>query len=381
MRNFGVVLEEMANVKPTLIQSYPMIGGDGPHSYLRNSTYQKAAIESVRAKIKETILAKLGLKTTKLDLNTYKIADFGCSVGSNTLDVIQNIIETLKLKHQQEETKGNNHEHLEFHVFFNDQTDNDFNTLFKTLPRYHLDREIFACGVPGSFYRRLFPRNSLHIGHTSNTLVWLSTTPEDVCNRNSQAWNKNSILCTNLVEQVTEAYRNQFKKDMRAFIAARAQELVPGGLMIILGLCLPDGVQMIRTWKGVVYDMIRDCLIDMAKSGIIKEEKVESFKLPIYFPQFSELKEVIEQNGCFSIEVMEEVKHPMEDMPFTDGFIISMFRAMLHGFIEEHFGGGVVDELFDRFGKKSTRDRSIYSRASQKDMQYFILLKKKIDRS
>ncbi|XP_010552050.1 PREDICTED: probable S-adenosylmethionine-dependent methyltransferase At5g38780 [Tarenaya hassleriana] len=369
----------MANGKPvsTLLQSsYPMMGGDGPHSYIRNSTYQKAAIESVKTSAKKAILAKLDLKTSIFNLSSYRIADFGCSVGPNTFDVIENIIETIKLKHQQDETNRNNHENLEFHVFFNDQSDNDFNTLFKTLPRYHIDREVFACGVPGSFFGRVFPRNSLHIGHTSYSIHWLSEAPEDVCNQNSQAWKKN-IQCTNLVEEVTEAYKKQFKKDMGAFIEARAQELVPGGLMIILGLCLPDGVQMIRTWKGVVHEMIRDCLVDMAKSGITSVEKVESFNLPVYFPQFSELKEVIEQNGCFTIEIMEEVKHPMEDMLLSNDFITSSYRAIFHGVIEEHFGGGVIDELFDRFAKKLNKDPVDFFKC-QKDMQYFILLKRKI---
>ncbi|XP_010552116.1 PREDICTED: probable S-adenosylmethionine-dependent methyltransferase At5g38780 [Tarenaya hassleriana] len=369
--------EEMANRKPTLIQSYPMIGGDGPHSYLRNSSYQKAAIESVRVKTREAILAKLDLETPNSELSIYRIADFGCSIGSNTLDIVQNIIETLKLKHQQEETKGNNNEHLEFHVFFNDKPENDFNILFKTLPWYYLDSEVFACGVPCSFHYQLFPRNSIHIGHTSNTLLWLSRCPEDVCNRNSQAWNRNSIHCTNFIVEVARAYKKQFKKDMGAFVEARAQELVPGGLMIVLGLCLPDGVKMIRTWKGVVFDMIGDCLMDMAKSGIINEGKVESFNLPLYFPQFRELMEVIEQNGCFSIEIMEEVKHPMEDMSFSDDFIVSMFRAGIHGIIEGHFGSGVIDELFDRFAKKLNKE-PIDFKDCQKDMQYFILLKRKV---
>ncbi|XP_010552070.1 PREDICTED: probable S-adenosylmethionine-dependent methyltransferase At5g37970 [Tarenaya hassleriana] len=364
----------MANRMPTSIHSYPMIGGDGPHSYIRNSSYQKAAIESVRTKTREAILAK----TPNFDLNIYKIADFGCSVGSNTLDVVQNIIETLKLKRQQEENKGDNNEHPEFHVFFNDKPDNDFNTLFKTLPQYYLDREVFACGVPGSFYHQLFSRNSLHIGHTSNTLHWLSTTPEDVCNQNSQAWNKNSIHCTNLVNEVTQAYKKLFEKEIGAFIEARTQELVSGGLMIILGWCLPDGVKMIRTWKGVVFDMIEDCLIHMAKSGITSVEKVESFNLPIYFPQFNELKEVMEKNGCFTIEIMEEVKHPMEDMPLSNDFIASIFRTTMHGVIEEHFGDGVVDELLDRFAKELTK-HPIDFKDCQKDMQYFIFLKRKTD--
>ncbi|XP_010528514.1 PREDICTED: probable S-adenosylmethionine-dependent methyltransferase At5g37990 [Tarenaya hassleriana] len=373
----------MENGIPTLSQSYPMSGGDGPHSYTRNSSYQKAALESAKAKIKEAILEKLDLENPnpKPDLNVYKIADFGCSVGPNTFDVIQNVVEAIKLKHQREGTKGgNNHKRLEleFHVFFNDQPDNDFNTLFKTLPHHYHDHGVFSCAVPGSFYSRLFPRNSLHVGHTSYTLHWLSRAPEDVSNRNSPAWNKNSIQCTNLVEEVTDAYYQQFKKDIGAFLEARAQELVPGGLMIILGQCLPDDVPMIRTWKGVVTDMIGDCLVDMAKSGITSVEKAESFNLPIYFPYFSELKGVIEQNRCFSVEIMEEVKHPMEEMTLSIGFIVSKYRAIFHGVIEEHFGDGVMDELFDRFSRKLAQC-PIDFKECQKDMQFFISLQRIVD--
>ena len=38
----------------------------------------------------------------------------------------------------------------------------------------------FVAGVPGSFYGRLFPRNSLHFAHSSYCLMWLSQVYIDV---------------------------------------------------------------------------------------------------------------------------------------------------------------------------------------------------------
>ncbi|VVB09192.1 unnamed protein product [Arabis nemorensis] len=70
---------------------------------------------------------------------------------------------------------------------------------------------------------------------------------------------------------------------MNVFLEARAQERVPGGLMIALGQCLPDGVSMYETWSTIVKDIIGECLLDNAKSGVTTIEKIELFNLPIYF--------------------------------------------------------------------------------------------------
>ncbi|CAA7055640.1 unnamed protein product [Microthlaspi erraticum] len=333
----------------TSSHSYPMSSGDDQHSYVHNSSYQKSGINGAEEKTRQCIFEKLDLQLNS-PLSTFRIADYGCSVGPNTFHVVQGIIDTVKSKHS-EDNNETSLVPLEFQVFFNDQPNNDFNTLFRTLPPSS-EREYFSFGVPGSFYGRVLPRNSIHIGHTSYTTHWLSKVPENVCDKKSPAWNKNYIQCNNLIEEVTNAYKVQFTKDMGVFLEARAEELVPGGLMIVLGQCLPDGVPMYETWQGHVVDTIGDCLMDMAKSGITSGEKIGLFSFPVYFPQISELKGEIEQNGSFMIERMETIGHPMEDKALTNDFITSMFRALLTTIIEEHFGDGVVDELFDRFAKK-----------------------------
>ncbi|KAG7604232.1 putative S-adenosylmethionine-dependent methyltransferase [Arabidopsis thaliana] len=359
----------------TSSQSYPMNGGDDQHSYIHNSSYQKAGIDGVQEKARQYILENLDLLNMNPNLSTFTIADFGCSIGPNTFHAVQNIIDIVKLKHLKESQEDSRVAPLEFQVYFNDLPNNDFNTLFRTQPPSS-KQEYFSVGVPGSFYGRVLPRNSIHIGNTSFTTHWLSKVPEEICDKKSPSWNKNYIHCNNLIEEVTEAYKVQFEKDMGVFLKARAEELVPGGLMITLGQCLPDGVAMYETWSGIVKDTIGDCLQDMATLGVTTEEKIEMFNLPVYFPQVSELKGAIEQNKRFTIEMMEIVSHPLEAVQLSNNFITSMYRAILSTVIERHFGGSVVDELFRQFAKKLS-EHPIDFEKCKKQMVYHIVLKRK----
>lgn len=106
------------------------------------------------------------------------IADLGCSSGPNTLFAVSELIKVV------DELCGNlGCQSPEYQVLLNDLPGNDFNTIFKSLPEFQnrmkkqLKAEsgpLFFTGVPGSFYGRLFPTNSLHFVHSSYSLQWLS---------------------------------------------------------------------------------------------------------------------------------------------------------------------------------------------------------------
>ncbi|OVA04862.1 SAM dependent carboxyl methyltransferase [Macleaya cordata] len=343
-------------------EAFPMNGGDGRYSYANNSIFQRSGIESSKAIIEEAIVEKLDIEKLP-NTNPFKIVDLGCSVGPNTFIAVQSIIKAVDLKFKSQAISV-----PEFHVFFNDHKTNDFNTLFGSFPAER--RRYFAAGVPGSFYTRLFPLASLHFVHSSTALHWLSKVPIEVVDIHSPAWNKGRIHYTNAPIEVKEAYSAQFVKDMETFLRARAQEIVCGGLMVILVLGVPNGTRPTQSIPCLLQDLLGSCLMDMAKMGIIDEAKVDEFNSPMYFMSPQEVEALVERNRCFSIERVEVMRHPDCDAQLLSNTI----RAVMEPGIRKHFGSEIIDELFDRYTNKLVDSPSILKSGTNTSL--FFLLKR-----
>ncbi|CAI9753597.1 unnamed protein product [Fraxinus pennsylvanica] len=320
-----------------------MTGGNGLKSYTKNSSYQRGVIDAAKSHIQGAIAKKLQPE----NLETFSVADLGCSVGPNTFFAVQNILESVKLKYKTHEP---NSKIPEFQVFFNDHSMNDFNTLFKCLPP---NREYYASGVPGSFYSRLFLRGSLHFVHSSYSLHWLSQVPKEVTNRKSLAWNNGRIYHIHAREEVTKAYSMQHAMDMTNFLSARAEEVVPGGLVAIVVPARPNGTPHAQVIFNMMFDLLGSSLMELSKKGLIDEERVDSFNIPAYCTCPQELEAVIQKNGCFSIERMKslstviapDTRHRPQDVSLS-------IRAITEELIREQFGAEILDELFHLFTNK-----------------------------
>lgn len=130
---------------------------------------------------------------------SFGIADLGCSSGPNSMLLISEVMDVIHAEYSglSQPSLQFQSSTLEFRVFLNDLFSNpklndlfsnDFNTIFMSLPEFYnkfkqdfkgtTTREeqpnIFISAVPGSFYGRLFPTNSLHFVHSSSSLHWLS---------------------------------------------------------------------------------------------------------------------------------------------------------------------------------------------------------------
>ncbi|KAJ4707001.1 S-adenosylmethionine-dependent methyltransferase [Melia azedarach] len=358
----------------SLPESYPMLGGDGPYSYAKNSTFQRGFVDATKGMVFAGIAEKLDLKSLGIySSSTFQIADLGCSVGPNTFIAVQNIIEAVEQKYL--EAANQHHSTLEFRVFFNDHSDNDFNTLFQTLPP---NRKYFAAGVPGSFHNRLFPKSSLHIVHSSSALHWLSRVPKEITDSTTLAWNKGSIHCTGFVKEVATAYSAQFSNDFESFFNARAEEIVPGGLMLILIAVRPDGIPMSKNPEGIHYDFLGCCLYDLAKMGLISEEKVDSFNLPIYYPSLGEFETLIKRNANFSIEKKHMFTNPLMQKAYCAEFWAGLLRAGLENLFQQHFGSlQVVDQIFKYYSRKLEQNISFIMEGKSHDrIELCIILKR-----
>ncbi|KAF9597683.1 hypothetical protein IFM89_021161 [Coptis chinensis] len=319
-------------------KSFPMNGGEGVYSYTQNSSHQTTWTTNLQTLTFRLLTCKtlnpLVLHQFLSDIlkfstsDPFTIADFGCSTGPNTFLVVQNVVDAVKLKYQK--CPSLSMHSPEFQVYFNDHIDNDFNTLFKSIP---LEKQYFAASVPGSFYDRLFPKASLHFVHSSYALHWLSTLPSELLDKNSPAWNKGRITYANAPDEVVKAFKAQFAKDMSSFLNARAEEVVPGGLMGLLLIATPDDIPSPKSIFAGLFDLMGSCLMDMAKIHNLTPKEME---------------DLVEINGCFTIEDMAPLIHMASDAEKCSKHL----RAGMEGVFKEHFGSEIMDELFDRLTRK-----------------------------
>ncbi|WCJ33646.1 S-adenosyl-L-methionine-dependent methyltransferases superfamily protein [Euphorbia peplus] len=334
--------------KNDVAERHKVIGGLGTNSYFNNSTYQKLAINVVKGTIDDEIMKKLDVESfvSLPNSNTIRVADLGCAVGPNTFNYMQDTINAIKHKYHTQCPNSNSMP--EFQVLFNDQTSNDFNTLFAMLPP---ERDYFAAAVPGSFYDRLFPECSVHVAHCHYALYWLSEEPEELKDRSSPAWNRGRIHYTSAPEAVVKAYANQWAKGFNDFLNARAKEIMAGGMLIIIMPSIPDEMPHSEVSNGILFNFLAATLLDMAQEGMIKKEEVDAFNLPIYSAPPGEVGPLIEKNGYFNIESIG-LTNPSpwlkDDVHVDLPLFLRHTRAAWDSMFFKHFSTEIVTEIFER---------------------------------
>ncbi|KAF8405265.1 hypothetical protein HHK36_010166 [Tetracentron sinense] len=332
-----------------VIQVLHMNGGNGETSYANNSLVQKEVI-SITKPITEEAILELYCTTLPKSLG---IADLGCSSGPNTFLVVSDLMDAVDRKRRQL-----GHQSPEYRVFLNDLPGNDFNTIFRSLPGFYekLREEkgdgfgpCFIAGLPGSFYGRLFPRQSLHFVHSSYSLQWLSQVPRGIEN------NKGNIyMAKTSPPSVLRAYFEQFQSDFSVFLGSRSEEIISGGRMVltILGRKSDDPSSREGCY---IWELLAMALNEMVSQGLIEEEKVDSFNIPQYTPSPMEVMYEIKKEGSFAVDRLEisEVNWSGGDSTldnFTSGYsVANCMRAVAESLLVSHFGKAIIDKLFQRY--------------------------------
>ncbi|TYG38920.1 hypothetical protein ES288_D13G263000v1 [Gossypium darwinii] len=204
-------------------------------SYANNSSLQKKVLLKTRPFLEDTIKDML---SKMVPVPCIKVADLGCASGPNTFfptcEVMDIIASVCRQAHW---------ESPELRVFLNDFPQNDFNTVFKSIPAFN-GKPCFVAGVAGSFYQRLFPSKSIHFVHSSYWLHWLSKVPGGVENK------RNVYIAKSSPPNVSKAYFEQFRDDFSRVLRFRSEEMITGGR--ILPLTSLVGALLIPQAKTVV---------------------------------------------------------------------------------------------------------------------------------
>ncbi|WCJ40479.1 S-adenosyl-L-methionine-dependent methyltransferases superfamily protein [Euphorbia peplus] len=343
------------------IQILHMNGGEGENSYYRNSLFQKKMILTAKPILEKSIEELVSEKSLS-ETECLTMADFGCSSGPNTLLPLLEIIETVDSS-----CTKLNRKPPSLQYFLNDLPGNDYNTIFRSLiPKFNQKLEKEKCSkfencligaMPGSFYGRLFPSNSLHFVHSSASLHWLSQVPEGLVSEFGVRLNKGGIFCVNESSPVNiqKVYLDQFEKDFMEFLKSRSVEMVSHGRMVIT---------FIANSSKNPLQLIQDSLKEMVYEGTIEESKLENFNVPLYTPCEEEVRNVIEREKSFKIKHIEEfelswdanIEDGNEELSFDvidrAKHVVNYFRAITEPMLVTHFGDIIFDHLFQRFFTK-----------------------------
>jgi hypothetical protein len=163
--------------------SISMVGGDGEFSYQRMGVLQAYAIRRL-----EPLMPEAVKQISLPEQGPLRIADFGCSTGSNSINYINFIVQCVanRYVHKAGENKGHVTCMPEILVSFIDLPGNDFNTLIQLLASeaktakdlagsvngadVRRASSYFSAMTAGSFYNRLLPKESIHFAISTFSL-------------------------------------------------------------------------------------------------------------------------------------------------------------------------------------------------------------------
>ncbi|KAL6010263.1 Indole-3-acetate O-methyltransferase 1 [Asimina triloba] len=385
-----------------------MKGGKGEASYANNSQAQARHARSMLHLLEATLDAM----PLPVPAALMSVADLGCSSGTNTLFIVDVIIKHLMKRYEASGIPA-----PEFQAFFGDLPSNDFNTLFQLLPPMFKiagtgvkglgqlewaaevegpapkpkpasapsSRSYYAAGVAGSFYRRLFPARSIHVFHSAFSLHWLSQceprvgatrhklrskdvcvfrvyVPESVMDQKSVAYNKGRVFIHGASRWTGAAYREQYQKDLAAFLRARSQELVgSGGAMFLVCLGRTSADPTDQGGAGLLFGAhFQDAWNELVEEGLVKAQQRDQFNIPVYAASLKDFKEVVESEGSFCIDKLDMflggsplVVDCPDDAAEVGRALANSCRAVCGVLVDAHLGHHLSDELFHRLERRA----------------------------
>ncbi|KAM7529685.1 hypothetical protein LguiB_033095 [Lonicera macranthoides] len=341
---------------------FHMTGGFGETSYAKNSSLQKKASDMVKHITQETI-QEIYLTTKPKSIG---IADLGCSSGENTLSTIKEMVETIELSSHKIAYPS-----PEYHLYLNDLPGNDFNAIFKALPEFYRELKekggakcVYVGGYPGSFYGRVFPDKCLHFIYSSYSLHWLSKVPEGLYDKKGKPINKANIYISESSPPiVSQSYSAQFHDDFSLFLRSRSEELVAGGKMVLI-LLGRSGPLHIDRGNQFFWELLSRSFSILISQGEIEEEKLDSYDVHFYAPSKEELENEVKEQGSFEMDRLEmyEIEKDIggDESHISYGTSVAMtVRAIQESMISHHFGEGILESLFEQYGRLVDEEMAI----------------------
>ncbi|HET6301208.1 hypothetical protein [Microbacterium sp.] len=179
----------------------------------------------------------------------FRVADLGAAAGTNSLQPMRVVVDGVRAR------AG---ERVPVTVVHTDILANDFDVLLanvmSTPGSYATEPDVFAFAEARSFYERLIPAGDLHLAWSAIAVHWVSRVPEPI---------PDHIFSTRAHGRVRAALEQQARRDWVAFLTHRADELAPGGQLVVVGGAADDdgssGAEaLMDTANAVLTEMVSD---------------------------------------------------------------------------------------------------------------------------
>jgi SAM dependent carboxyl methyltransferase len=232
------------------------------------------------------------------------IADYGSSQGLNSLSPVRLAIEAIRARDRADRP---------ILVCHNDQPSNDFNSLFEVLDKSpdaysRSDPHVFSCAIGRSFYEPVLPANSVHVGWSSYAAMWVSRVPAPI---------PGHIAFMGSTGEVRATWERQGAADWKKFLSLRAQELRPGGCLVI---SVPGADDNGHSVFAGIMDHANAELKAMVEQGAITPGEQARMALNVWPRRRAELIAPFADDGRFGSLVLKESETCVLQDPAWDAY-------------------------------------------------------------
>jgi hypothetical protein len=257
----------------------PVIAMRGAGYYSSHTVGAKAVINAAGDLVIDA-LARMDLGAA----TPFAIADFGAADGGTSLEMMRRAIGAIRAKAASRPIS----------ITYTDLPHNDFSALFRLMhgllpqgtppqgtPPQAAERPLgaepgvytFASGT--SFYRQIFPENSLSLGFSATAMHWLSRLPGPIADH---------VQAVGATPEEKAVFRRQSLEDWNTILLHRARELKPGGKLVLANFCEDEQGRYLGNTGGVnMFDSFAKHWRGLVQEGAITEAEYRAATFPQYY--------------------------------------------------------------------------------------------------
>lgn len=271
-------------------------------------------------------------RVAKSQSTSISILNLGCSQGITSAILFSQVLTSFR-----------NNSTLAINIYHEDLPTNNWNSLSEFLASdqsYSQLGNVFHSIIPTSFYHQVLPDNSVHLAFSNSTFEYLSKDIEIPDTHNSNR------------KELKELASRQSIEDMKLIIQNRYNELIPGGVFVLLTNFQHS--QGVKSCTGVIAEAHQA----LYQKNIITQEEHKRFRLPIWYRGKEEWQEILGSTSSLFKLIAYEVRqfsNPyyaiyLEDQNFNQ--CVENTTSYLKGLVEEPFLRSLENSdtsIFDQF--------------------------------